>query len=491
MDAFRIEEQTTLPLGKVMGLVISGIQFRLFRASITVLIVALAIAFLMTISGDAILSREAYRHVQKDTAPRRLFQFWVHRLSSPMAERPLDDTLAAMRPGDDRWLELAAWAGAGAPEMRAASENAKRELRYLDFLSSLSEGHLRVLAGPVRGAAIFDKLEADAAREKFLAALVQIGRVMPGSREDFISFLNDWRASGPLRSRALAGHRQAVETIRGELGGRGVPEMLAQLTEKDYAAIARAGFHMNGEESRRLQTFASSERQAGRLQALVQNPAFKQRLMTRTGTADLKQVDAKLLFGEAATRDGAAWVVDTAAALQSPLGMDAAAVRATASEQVRQQRLVESEAVLAPLSSVEGWLGLSRQMTWLILVSLLVCVVGIANAMLMSVAERFREIATMKCLGATDGFIMTSFILESGVQGLAGGVIGATAGLLLGSLRTLMSAGLLALRSPPAGPLLAAFGACVGLGIVLSVIAAVYPAWAAARLAPMEAMRVE
>ena len=37
--------------------------------------------------------------------------------------------------------------------------------------------------------------------------------------------------------------------------------------------------------------------------------------------------------------------------------------------------------------------------TWLISLSLLVCVVGIANAMLMSVTERFREIGTMKCLG--------------------------------------------------------------------------------------------
>ena len=41
---------------------------------------------------------------------------------------------------------------------------------------------------------------------------------------------------------------------------------------------------------------------------------------------------------------------------------------------------------------------LNRQI-WLVIMALLVCTVGITNAMLMSVAERFREIGTMKCLG--------------------------------------------------------------------------------------------
>ena len=72
--------------------------------------------------------------------------------------------------------------------------------------------------------------------------------------------------------------------------------------------------------------------------------------------------------------------------------------------------------------------------TWLVVLSLLVCLVGIANAMLMSVTERFREIGTMKCMGALDGFIIKLFILESSFMGTAGTIIGVVVGLLLTTL---------------------------------------------------------
>jgi putative ABC transport system permease protein len=54
------------------------------------------------------------------------------------------------------------------------------------------------------------------------------------------------------------------------------------------------------------------------------------------------------------------------------------------------------------------------------MLSLLVCVVGIVNAQLMAVTERFREIGTMKCLGALDRFRLRLFLLEAGMQGLVG-----------------------------------------------------------------------
>ena len=68
---------------------------------------------------------------------------------------------------------------------------------------------------------------------------------------------------------------------------------------------------------------------------------------------------------------------------------------------------------------------------WIVFLSLLVCVVGIINAQLMSVTERFREIGTLKCLGALDRFIVRIFVIEATMQGLAGGIIGALLGVLV------------------------------------------------------------
>jgi predicted lysophospholipase L1 biosynthesis ABC-type transport system permease subunit len=127
--------------------------------------------------------------------------------------------------------------------------------------------------------------------------------------------------------------------------------------------------------------------------------------------------------------------------------------------------------------------------TWLISLSLLVCVVGIANAMLMSVTERFREIGTMKCLGALDSFIVKLFLLESTFQGFAG----TSAGILIGFSLTLALAlldygGYVIDYFPLAGITESALYALV-VGTLLSLIGAMLPAYRAAKMEPVEAMR--
>jgi hypothetical protein len=165
-----------------------------------------------------------------------------------------------------------------------------------------------------------------------------------------------------------------------------------------------------------------------------------------------------------------------------------------ASHQQAQANLNLVEAVVsqaAASGTTSSSSAFSSRTIWLLVVSFLVCIVGIANAMLMSVTERFREIATMKCLGATDGFIMVNFILESVMQGLAGSAAGMLLGLLLGSLRSVTAYGWVALQNFPVMDILTTAGLSVVVGVVVSALAAVYPASVAARLAPMEAMRIE
>jgi len=143
----------------------------------------------------------------------------------------------------------------------------------------------------------------------------------------------------------------------------------------------------------------------------------------------------------------------------------------------------------------------AKRNLWLISLSLLVCVVGITNAMLMSVTERFREIGTMKCLGALDSFVVRLFLIESSFQGAGGSLLGAVLGLLLAFVRALFSYRItdvstgrthwFAVRYFPGLHIVLWLLVAVLVGVVLSVIAAIYPAYRAARMEPVEAMRAE
>jgi predicted lysophospholipase L1 biosynthesis ABC-type transport system permease subunit len=131
----------------------------------------------------------------------------------------------------------------------------------------------------------------------------------------------------------------------------------------------------------------------------------------------------------------------------------------------------------------------SSKQTWLITLSLLVCVVGIANAMLMSVTERFREIGTMKCLGALDSFIVKLFLLESTFQGSAGTTIGIIIGFLLTLGLALIDYGSFVFTYFPSMGLLNSAIAAFFAGTLLSLIGAMLPAYRAAKMEPVEAMR--
>jgi putative ABC transport system permease protein len=133
----------------------------------------------------------------------------------------------------------------------------------------------------------------------------------------------------------------------------------------------------------------------------------------------------------------------------------------------------------------------SPKQRWIIILSLLVCVVGIVNAQLMAVTERFREIGTMKCLGALDRFVLRLFLLEAGMQGVAGAACGAMAGALFALAGALVRFGPVAVQQVDLTELAVSLAWATAAGVVLSLLGVLYPAWVAARMQPVEAMRVE
>jgi hypothetical protein len=127
---------------------------------------------------------------------------------------------------------------------------------------------------------------------------------------------------------------------------------------------------------------------------------------------------------------------------------------------------------------------------WIIAISLIVTVIGISNSMLMSVTERFREIGTMKCLGALSSFVRRLFIIESGIIGCIGSVVGCIAGTLFPVLAYGLTYGMgLVLGSMHWGMIAAYASLCFAAGVAISVGAALYPAQVAARMVPSAALR--
>ncbi len=133
----------------------------------------------------------------------------------------------------------------------------------------------------------------------------------------------------------------------------------------------------------------------------------------------------------------------------------------------------------------------SAKQRWIVFLSLLVCVVGIVNAQLMSVTERFREIGTLKCLGALDRFIVRLFVIEAAMQGLAGSIVGALLGVFTALASSTIRFGLSSASFIPWTGLGTTifYAVCTGTG--LSLLGVLYPAIVAARMQPVEAMRVE
>ncbi|MCH8031533.1 MAG: ABC transporter permease, partial [Bacteroidetes bacterium] len=140
--------------------------------------------------------------------------------------------------------------------------------------------------------------------------------------------------------------------------------------------------------------------------------------------------------------------------------------------------LERQDAFETQISGVKGAIyGVGLFLTGL---SLLVGGIGVMNIMFVSVKERTREIGIRKALGATRRAILAQFLVEAVVVCMIGGLIGIGLSFLVTAL---INQVFTAVLSP--ATVMIAFAICVGVGVTFGFI----PAWSAARLRPIEALR--
>lgn len=124
-------------------------------------------------------------------------------------------------------------------------------------------------------------------------------------------------------------------------------------------------------------------------------------------------------------------------------------------------------------------------------ISLFVGGINIANAMFTSVLERTREIGVMKAIGAQDRDILWIFVIEAGLLGAIGGILGVAAGAGIGKAIEYIAT--VQLGTPylsVAFPAWLVLG-CIGFAFVSGAVSGLWPAWRATKIRTVEALRYE
>lgn len=488
-----VRKQRNLSLKQTLRLCVNGVAHRMVRSALTLAVVTLAVAFFMYLQTDNLIMQSVARRAQAALVFDRTAVRVLNNIEQKKTPGEHAAILAAAHNAADRSsLEVAARvSGQELAELEHLASLAAQEAAYLEFFDKLPTGKKMILVGKSKGRAVLRELSAEATFIDFEEELKPMHDVrVPGDTEALKTFLSDYASYETALSTFANAWNTQIEDLaqkRSALSGEArSSDWLLKANDQErrawLAQVRESGFSLSDAQWTVILGQLESNAKTRNLVAELSKPevmsAWKKTYRERkASSADEKisrvnEKKAMNLLSESFTEEE---------------------LKDIRTRYLKTRRLEGFMSKLAGRVDVdqygEGKLG-GRQF-FLLLISLVVCMVGITNAMLMSITERFREIATMKCLGATDRYILTQFMLEAGLQGALGGALGVLIGFLMGLIKNLLQFGSFALGGFPIGPIL--LGGLVSFlcGVILAKIASVYPSWSASRMAPMEAMRVE
>jgi putative ABC transport system permease protein len=144
--------------------------------------------------------------------------------------------------------------------------------------------------------------------------------------------------------------------------------------------------------------------------------------------------------------------------------------------------LMTPDKLIGNFQAITG--GITLAMIFISSIALLVGGVGVMNIMLVSVTERTREIGVRKAIGAVRRDIVMQFLTEAMTLSGMGGAIGVAVGMLIALIVRKVSP---LVTATPLWSILVGLGVSISIGLFFGI----YPAYKAARLDPIEALRYE
>lgn len=488
-----VREQTRLSLKQMLVICFDSIAYRLLRSLVTVFIIAVAIAFLATILMESELQRSARlalnAHVRELAAYSRLLR--------ALSEMPSDERLAQMAvralPGSVERRNITRWAGLDEAGSAAFAARSATALRYVRFFETIPVGRRVLLIEQQTGLAVFDWLKDPANRAAFAGALEQMRSLkIPGSRAAFNTFLDIWPAYRAQLDTMRDNYDRMIKAVESYAAPEGLNVRFRNAihegrTDALFSALRERGYGIAAADTARIVGGCRYQIEVEWASAFVNQPGVR-----RTWNRRYNEKFSPAGALAACARDPAriAWIRETLAQEKADAGFDGDRFLAVARAVANNEKILAAGRQWPADTADDGGTDNSRTY-WLVFVSFMVCVVGIANAMLMSVLERFKEIATMKCLGARNGTIAFLFVAESLVLGTLGGIVGVIGGAGIALSRQSWIFGGMLFEQFSVSGMAVVVGLSFGCSLLLTALASLYPAHVAARMPPMAAMRVD
>jgi putative ABC transport system permease protein len=491
LKKIEVRDQVSLGPKRCLDLSVAAMSYRISRSAVTILILSLAVAFLAYILYYGTIQHDTEYHAYQKLQKERLMGKWMTRLS---VGDNLSTIIYNFRTGrTDRIEEYAAWAGLDSRAMARMQEAARRIHRFDEYFARVSMTDRTIVLGEKTPLQFLQTQSGGAQqRSNFLSQMTEM-KMKPifETREDTRVFLAD---QVPFFLDNVARITAVQDSCNRMITGRFDKDIMQAFTDEGvdlHRVLQENGYVISQDEVARIRTQA---RIAANVQLVGEFVSLKKVApqVAKKLNVDLSEVNTATVIRWIGSQSRAQWFADLMKEHRDmiPQVISADMLLEMADNYREKAKLqgVVGDKTVEPRSHV---FALDNRTLWLILVSFVVCLVGISNTMLMSVTERFGEIATMKCIGAMDGFVMLEFVFEAIIQGVVGSFIGIIFGFVLASLRAFINYGFMFLGAMHWGDMIIVSVISFITGIVISAISATGPSWTASKLPPMEAMRVE